>query len=478
MVVAPAECYQPSNQIVVAPIDGERYAEIDESGFKSASEEPLSSFSIDADGAAYANVRRMINSNQGVNSNAVRVEEFLNYFPFDLPAAEGAHTLSVSHDISVSPWNSNRYLVRFALKGKEIKEEEMPRSNYVFLVDVSGSMSWEDRIGMVKKGLVMLTENLRDDDMVSIVTYSGDVRLALEATSGKNKKAIIEAINSLNTEGWTNGGQAIKMAYEMAKSQHQEGVNSRVILCTDGDFNFGLTRDDDLMELIKSYLDSGVYLTTLGFGTGNLNDKMMEQLANQGNGTFEYIDKVEQLEKVFVHERSKLHCVAKDTKVQVAFDDEFVNSYRLVGYENRVMTAQEFDDEKKDAGEVGAGQCITALYEIIPTTKGRATFESKSGEAKQVATVTVRYKDSATDKSNEINHVVSSEGATATMSEDQSFAAALAMFAMIVRSSEYSGESTLERVEEMLTREFKNDEHGYRAEFVELVKKYRTQTGK
>lgn len=441
---------------------GEKYEEYGENDFLYASESPLSSFSVDADGASYANMRRFVLNEQPVPSASVRIEEYLNYFTFDYPEPKAGDLLSVSSEISVAPWNKEHFLLRLGIKAKSIEHAKLPPSNYVFLVDVSGSMASADKLDMLKDGLLMLSDNIRDDDRVTIVTYSGSVSMALEPTLGKDRQQIKSVIRELYASGSTNGGEAIKMAYEAAQEFYVEGGNNRVILATDGDFNVGVTSNEAMVELIENYLDSGTYLTVLGFGEGNLNDSMMEKVANSGNGNYEYIDCVAQMKKVFVEEITKLYCIAKDAKIQVDFDPEAVDQYRLIGYENRGMSNEDFDDERKDAGEIGVGQTITALYEIIPV-------DEASTQIDVVGAMALRYKDGSTGVSREINHSISSSMLSES-SEDQNFAASLALYGMLLKESKYSGEGSAIMAAELAEGSCSFDPNGYRKEFVSLVK--------
>ncbi len=444
---------------------GENYTDYGENDFVSAIEIPFSTFSVDADGASYANMRRYITSEMSVPPASVRVEEFLNYFTFNYPEPNDGDILALSSEITKAPWSEGHYLLRLGIKAKSIALEKLPPSNYVFLVDVSGSMSSSNKMDLLKQGLSMLADNIRDDDRVTIVTYSGNVKMALEPTLGRDREDIKAVISELYANGSTNGGEAIQMAYQAAKEYYVKGGNNRVILATDGDFNVGVTSTDAMIELIEEYLDSGIYLTVLGFGSGNLNESMMEQVANCGNGNYEYIDCVAQMKKVFVDEITKLYCIAKDSKIQVQFNPSMVDSYRLIGYENRTMSEEEFDDEKSDAGEIGVGQTITALYEIIPTEG--ATSEGT------IAEMTMRYKDGSTQQSYEVSHLVSGSYTSINnieASEDHNFAASLALFAMLLKESNYSGSGTSAMAIELAEGSSSFDPNGLRAEFVSLMR--------
>ncbi len=450
-----------------APEIGNKFTEYGENDFVEAAKSPLSTFSVDADGASYAVMRRLITDETSVPSEAVRIEEFLNYFTFDYPEPKDGGNLSVSSEITKAPWNQEHYLLRFGIKGKSVNLDQLPPSNYVFLIDVSGSMSSNDKLDLAKDGFTILANNLRDEDRVSIVTYSGNVSMVLEPTLGKDRDLIKEAISQLDASGSTNGGNALQLAYDAATKYYRKGGNNRVIMATDGDFNVGVTNQDDLVELVEDYLDKGIYLTVLGFGSGNLNDSMMEQIANHGNGNYEYIDNINQVKKVFVNEATKLFVAAKDSKIQVDFNPDKVSKYRLIGYENRVMSNEDFDDDDKDAGEIGYGQTITALYEIIPNT------EKTNNQT--IADFKLKYKNADTDESIEKDHNVSGDYniiQKAILSENQRFASALIMFGMKLKSSKFMGETSNDLIISMAESSLTYDPYEYRKEFVSLVKSY------
>ncbi len=387
---------------------GEKYEEYGENPFFDVADAPVSTFSVDCDGASYSNMRRWINLGQNPPKASIRVEEFINYFSFDYPEPTDGHNVSVDTETVPCPWNGEHELLRIGLKGKDIPLSQLPATNYVFLIDVSGSMASPDKLGILKTGFLALTDVLNETDRVAIVTYSGNVRVALPSTHGDERNKIREAIQSLSASGSTAGGAAIKMAYDIAVENFIPGGNNRIILGTDGDFNVGISSDDDLVELIQDNRDKGVYITVLGVGGGNLNDSMMEKVANNGNGTYEYIDNADQIEKVFVNERSKFYAVAKDCKIQVTFNPERVGKYRLIGYENRVMSNEDFEDDTKDAGDIGVGQTVTALYEIIPVDETvSAPF----------ASLEVRYKRPGEDESVVLEKTTSVAVTTSASSE-------------------------------------------------------------
>ena len=424
------------------PQAGDNFDEIIENAFIKVADEPVSTFSVDADGASYSYMRRCINSGYLPTANAIRTEEFLNYFTFDYADPTGDESVAINSEIGVCPWNTEHYLLRLGLKGKTLAEADMPVANYILLVDTSGSMSGTDRIDLLKSGLCNMIDYMRPTDRIAIITYSGEVKRILESTLVKDADKIKKAIKKLEASGYTPGGEAMKMAYDEAVEHYIAGGNNRIIMCTDGDFNVGVTSTEALVEMVESYLDKGIYLSIMGFGTGNYQDSKMESLSNHGNGTYTYIDSEEEMMKVFVHERSHFFSVANDTKCQVHFFD-WVDSYRLIGYENRVMNNEDFENDKKDAGEIGAGQTITALYELIPS--GSITQEATA------ATFEVRYKKALGDESRLLHLNVGKyyDGVTKT-SKEFNFAAGLAAYAMILRNSEYKGNADYSMVNELI----------------------------
>lgn len=437
---------------------GDQFEDFTDNPFISAAEEPVSTFSVDADGASYAIVRKYLNSGFKIPASAVRIEEFLNYFTFDYANPSGDESVAINAEVGDCPWAEGHKLMRLGIKGKEFGAGEMPKSNYVFLVDVSGSMNSKDKIELLKSGLIELVDHLDPEDRISIITYSGEVQKLLESTLVKDSNTIKKAIKKLVASGSTNGGHAIEMAYEEALDNYIEGGNNRVILGTDGDFNVGITNTDDLVELVESYAKKGIYLTACGFGSGNLNDAMMEKISNSGNGTYSYIDSEDELTKVFVNERTNLISVANDSKIQITFNAELVDSYRLIGYENRVLSNEDFENDAKDAGEIGAGQTITALYEIIPADKA-------AGEAKY-ADFAFRYKKALGEESRLLDLEVKESG---SVSENFTFAAGVAEFGMILRKSPYKGGSTLDAAAELVSSSLAFDPFGYRAQLLKLI---------
>ncbi|MDY6319726.1 MAG: von Willebrand factor type A domain-containing protein, partial [Bacteroidales bacterium] len=409
---------------------GDKYDQIVENPFVKTADENVSTFSVDADGASYANMRRYLMEGMLPDKNSVRTEEFLNYFTFDYPDPADGKTVAINSETGVCPWNSEHYLLRLGIKGKSVPESEVPQANFVFLIDISGSMDSDDKLPLLKNSLMTLVDYLRPTDRISIVTYAGGVEKILESTPVSEASTIKKAIKKLSAYGSTSGGAGMKMAYEEAKANFKKGGNNRVIMGTDGDFNVGVTDTDELKEMVQDYAKGGIYLTCCGFGRGNLNDSMMETVSNWGNGTYEYIDSEGEMTKVFVNERSKFYSVANDSKCQVTFDKDMVEAYRLIGYENRKLENDDFENDDKDAGEIGAGQTITALYEIIP---------GKSFEAgKSVAKFDFRYKESIGSQSIALSDDVMAQSSD-QLSENLSFAAGVAAYAMLLRNSEYKG---------------------------------------
>ena len=439
---------------------GDRFDEIVENPFVKVSEEPRSTFSVDADGAAYAYFRRMTNLRNLVPAGAVRIEEYLNYFTFDYADPAGGETLALNAETGPCPWNPEHRLLRLGLKGKTLSAQETPLANYVFLVDVSGSMSSNDKLPLLKTCLKSMLAQMNPEDQVSIVTYSGKSETLLRPTKVREANKITKVIRKLSANGSTNGGDALRDAYTLAKESFIQGGNNRIIMGTDGDFNVGVTSTDELLEIVENGARQGIYLTVCGFGTGNLNDAMMETVSNHGNGTYEYIDSEAEMLKVFVHERNRFVAVANDTKVQVTFNPAGVDSYRLIGYENRVMANEDFEDDSKDAGEIGSGQTITALYEIVPA-------KDASSEA-VCCTFDVRYKNALQESSKALSMNVPFSGDT--MSENLSFAAGIAALGLTLRDSKYKGTASLSLSEKLVKNALSFDPHGYRTELLALIR--------
>lgn len=446
--------------------DESKFDEIIENQFVSAKEQNQSTFSIDADGASFCTMRRYTDIGWEISKDMVRIEEYLNYFTFDYADPQGDNNVAINSELGTCPWNPNHKLLRLGIKGKSLKKEEIPLANYVFMVDVSGSMSGEDRIELLKSGLLNMLEYLNPKDRISIVSYSGDVKLVLESTPVEKINEIKKAIYSLNTGGSTNGGDALKMAYQQAVNNYIKDGNNRIIMGTDGDFNVGVTSTEELLKIVEEYASKGIYLTVCGFGTGNYNDGMMEKVSNRGNGTYEFIDSEEQMMKVFVHERSKFNSVANDAKCQITFNPEYIDSYRLIGYENRKLNNEDFLDDKKDAGEIGAGQTITALYEIITSPE----FE-KISDNQKIATFDFRYKKSLLEESIPLSLEIMSQDFNQNLSENYTFAAGVACFGLVARDSQFKGNASREMAKDLISKSLTFDPGNYRKGFLEIIDK-------
>ena len=467
------------------PYNTESYAEIDENEFRSVGEAPLSTFSIDVDRASYANIRRFIQDGQRPPVDAVRIEEMINYFPYQWGDVAGEHPFAVTTEVTQAPWKREHRLVRIGLHAESIETENLPPSNLVFLLDVSGSMSSQDKLPLLKKAFALLVDQLREQDRVAIVVYAGAAGLVLPSTPGSEKDEILAALEKLRAGGSTAGGAGIKLAYDVARKNHIDGGNNRVILATDGDFNVGASSDDAMVKLIEKERESGTFLSVLGFGTGNLKDSKMEQIADHGNGNFAYIDGLLEARKVLVEEMGgTLLTLAKDVKLQVEFNPATVSGYRLIGYENRLLADEDFNDDTKDAGELGAGHTVTALYEVVPAgvAMPRPSVDPLRYQAQQPAEdnapppsrfedemmfVKVRYKDPDGDTSRLLEHAVMDR--TGMPSADLRFAAAVAGFGMLLRESEHAGTFTLDDVVSLAEAGRGDDPRGYRGEFIRLV---------
>jgi Ca-activated chloride channel family protein len=463
----------------------EDYSHIVENKFLEATNNPLSTFSIDVDEAAYSNVRRYLQNGSIPPAGAVRIEEMINYFDYAYPQPSNDEPFSVNTEISACPWSPQHRLVHIGLQGKEIPVNNLPAANLVFLIDVSGSMMDENKLPLVKSSMKLLVDQMRNDDKVAIVVYAGSAGLVLPSTSGMNKTAIKEAIDNLQAGGSTAGGEGIKLAYKVAKQNFIQNGNNRLILATDGDFNVGVSSDDDLVRLIEKERESGVFLSVLGYGMGNYKDNKMQLLADKGNGNHSYIDNINEARKVLVSEfGSTLFTIAKDVKLQLEFNPSKVQAYRLIGYENRVMAAEDFNDDKKDAGELGSGHTVTALYEVIPVgiksdfikavdplkyqpTKNNAPVSSNTEE---IMTIKLRYKKPDGDVSKLITHpVIDTHADLVKTSDNFRFSAAVASFGMMLRNSEYKQMSSWQQVISLAKAAKGADVNGYREEFIRLV---------
>ncbi|MFN8116735.1 MAG: von Willebrand factor type A domain-containing protein [Bacteroidia bacterium] len=462
----------------------EEYSRIYENEFKDSKKDPLSTFSIDVDKASYSNIRRMLNQNQLPQPDAVRIEEMINYFSYNYPQPSNEHPFSINTEYTDCPWNKNHQLIHIGLQGKQIEVKNLPSNNLVFLIDVSGSMEDENKLPLLKSGLRLLVEQMREEDKVSIVVYAGAAGIVLPATSGKNKEKIYDALDNLQAGGSTAGGEGILLAYKTAKENFIAKGNNRIILATDGDFNVGVSGDGELVRLIEKQRDDGVFLSVLGFGTGNYKDSKMEQLADKGNGNYAYIDNILEAKKVLVKEMGgTLLTIAKDVKLQLEFNPAFVKGYRLVGYENRLLNNEDFNDDKKDAGELGSGHTVTAIYEIIPAGSSEviASIDSlKYQQPKQtpsplafnneVMTVKFRYKEPKESQSKLISHVVLNKKTDFNnSSENCKFACAVAEFGLLLRDSKFKGETNYKDILALAKQVKGKDDEGYRAEFIKLV---------
>ena len=459
----------------------ESYNEIEENNFKLVKAAPLSTFSIDVDKAAYSNIRRMINNGIEVPKDAVKIEEMINYFDYDYPQPKDEHPFAIQTEYIETPWNKNPKLVKIGLQGKEVPLKDVPASNLVFLIDVSGSMSSPNKLPLLKPAFKLLVNQLREQDKISIVVYAGAAGLVLEPTSGDDKIKIEEALNELQAGGSTAGGEGIRLAYKVAKENFIKNGNNRVILATDGDFNVGMSSDSAMKDLIKEQRESGVFLTVLGFGMGNYKDSKLETLAQTGNGNHAYIDSMQEAQRVLGTEfGGTLYTIAKDVKIQVEFNPDNVQAYRLIGYENRMLNDEDFKDDKKDAGELGSGHNVTALYEIIPPGVKSEYLKDIDGykyirqvptanNSNELLTVKFRYKDPDGSKSKLLEEVVYTSSEKKP-SEDLNFISALALFGMNLRASEFSNGKATPLVLELAEKGRGKDKDGYRAEFIRLVK--------
>jgi Ca-activated chloride channel family protein len=468
-------------------LNTEAYDFISDNPFVRVVQEPLATFSIDVDTASYANIRRFLTMNQQPPKDSVRIEEMINYFTYEYPSPTGRHPIAAYSEVTAAPWRPDHRLVRIGIKAKEIDMSRRPPSNLVFLIDVSGSMATPEKLPLLKSAMHLLVEQLGEGDHVSIVTYAGISGLQLRSTSGDKKEIINMAIERLGADGSTNGAAGILLAYETAMNNFIRGGINRVVLATDGDFNVGITNQGDLTRLIEEKAKSGVFLSVLGFGMGNYKDSTLEKLADKGNGNYAYIDTLNEARKVLVEEMSgTLLTIAKDVKIQVEFNPAEVNAYRLIGYENRALRPEDFNDDRKDAGEMGAGHAVTALFEVVPRGIEIETprvdplkYQQPPVTARRAANgeilnLKIRYKEPDGDVSQLLETPVIDRGTTFnSASADFRFAAAVASFGMILRESPYKGQATVDAVIEIAERSRGADKNGYRDEFVRLARKAR-----
>lgn len=457
----------------------ESYDIINENIFKEVVHNPLSTFSIDVDKASYSNVRRFLNNNSMPVKDAVRLEELINYFDYEYPQPENGDPFSVNLEMGDCPWNKDHQLLMIGLQGENISKENIPAGNLVFLIDVSGSMDSPNKLQLLKQSFKLLVNNLRDEDRVAIVVYAGAAGCVLESTPGTEKAKIIASLDLLQAGGSTAGGEGLKLAYKIAKENYIPGGNNRVIIATDGDFNVGPSSDAEMTRLIEEKRDDGIFLTALGFGMGNYKDSKMEQISNAGNGNYSYIDNIMEAKKVFGEELwGTLYTIAKDVKIQVEFNPAKVKAYRLIGYENRMLEKEDFNNDEKDAGDIGCGHTVTALYEIIPAGSDEEVSnvdpleyqDSKTVNSKNLLTVKLRYKEPDKDESKLITiRKKESEIRNVLASENFRFAASVAEFGMLLRDSEHKSNSSYEDVLTLAKESAGVDEYGYRSDFIKLV---------
>lgn len=460
----------------------ESYKGFEENSFISPLKEALSTFSADVDVASYNNIKRFLNSGNLPPVDAVRVEEMINYFQYDIPSPKGNNPVAIKTELSPSPWNSKHQLLRVSLKAKDIPKDNLPASNFVFLIDVSGSMYDSNKLPLVKSSLKLLVDQLREKDKVAIVTYAGNAQVRLESTSGDNKMKIKEIIDGLEAGGSTAGGDGMKMAYSIARKNFLTLGNNRIVMATDGDFNVGSSSDSDMEKLIERERESGVNISILGYGMGNYKDSKLELLANKGRGNYAYINDISEARKAMISEfGGTMFTVAKDVKIQVEFNPEYVQYYRLVGYENRLMAAEDFNNDKKVGGDMGVGHVVTAIYDIIPAgvkseevghidpLKYQETkSKTISNSSLELATVKFRHKDPTGDKSKLQEHIVF-HNAIKPMSADFNFATAVAELGMLLRNSSHKQQANFDSLIKRAKANKGQDDEGYRAEFIKIA---------
>jgi Ca-activated chloride channel family protein len=468
---------------IITNDDHEDYEEFVENVFESPKSSPFSTFSIDVDNASYTNIRRFINNGQTVPKDAVRIEEMINFFKYNYPQSKNEHPFSISTEYSDCPWNSNNKLVKIGLQGKNIETDNLPASNLVFLIDVSGSMSSDNKLPLLIQSLKVLVNQLRKEDKVAIVVYAGAAGLVLPPTSGDKKMTIFDALDKLSAGGSTAGGQGIELAYKIALENFIKGGNNRVVLATDGDFNVGASSDNDMQRLIEDKRKSGVFLTCLGYGMGNYKDSKMEVLADKGNGNYAYIDNIQEANRFLGKEfKGSMFAIAKDVKIQIEFNPTFVQAYRLIGYENRKLRAEDFKNDAIDAGELGSGHTVTAIYEIVPVNVKcdyfTATNETKYTKienkginySNELATIKFRYKKPDGEKSIEmVNTIANTIVSLENSSSDFKFSVAVAWFGLNLRDSKLVNNKSLTDIKNLAKQGLTNDDEGYRAEFVSLI---------
>jgi Ca-activated chloride channel family protein len=475
MSYAPVQFYEEE-------FNREGYSAIHENGYKDAIKAPLSTFSIDVDAASYSNMRRFLNDGQKPPIDAVRIEEMINYFNYDYPQPDNKHPFAIYQELAHCPWNEENMLLHIGLQGEKIEMENLPASNIVFLIDVSGSMSSHNKLPLLKKAFKLLIQQLREEDRVAIVVYAGSSGLVLPSTSCKDKETIINSLERLQSGGSTAGAAGLKLAYQVASENFIDGGNNRIILATDGDFNVGQSSNSEMERLIEKERERGIFISVLGFGMGNYMDDKMEIIADKGNGNYSYIDNIMEAKKVLVNEfGGTLFTIAKDVKIQIEFNPTIVESYRLIGYENRMLNNEDFEDDKKDAGELGSGHTVTALYEIKLANKSSlnknalkyqtTNLNNVAKEGDEVATVKFRYKKPDGKKSILLQEVIPyRNNYVSDMSENFRFSAAVAGFGMLLRNSEHKGNASYKSIIDLAKNSKEKDAEGYRSEFIQLIK--------
>lgn len=460
----------------------EAYDAIHENGYKYAVKDPLSTFSIDVDAASYSNIRRFLNDGKNPPVDAVRIEEMINYFSYDYPQPDNGHPFTIYQELAKCPWNEENLLLHIGLQGEKIETENLPASNIVFLIDVSGSMNSHNKLPLLKKAFKLLVQQLREEDRVAIVVYAGSSGLVLPSTAGNEKNKILESLEKLSAGGSTAGAAGLKLAYQVATENFIEDGNNRIILATDGDFNVGQSSNAEMERLIEKEREKGIFISVLGFGMGNYQDSKMEIIADKGNGNYAYIDNIMEAKKVLVNEfGGTLFTIAKDVKIQIEFNPAIVESYRLIGYENRLLNNEDFEDDKKDAGELGAGHTVTALYEIKLANHGSLSkndlkyqttqLNKLAKEGDEVATVKFRYKKPNETKSILLEEVIPyADHNISEISDNFKFSAAVASFGMLLRDSEHKGNASYKSTIKLAQEAKGKDPEGYRSEFIQLIK--------
>lgn len=478
--------YKYMESVPTSASNTEEYTEIIENGFKNTIDNPLSTFSIDVDTASYTNFRKNINYGIIPENDAIRIEEMLNYFTYDYDEPKDGKPFSINTEIGKSPWDEEHYLLTVGIQGKNVDKASLPKSNLVFLIDVSGSMDEPDKLPLLKNAFSQLVEVLDEEDKVSIVVYAGSSGVVIDSVRGNEKEIILDALENLSAGGSTGGAEGIERAYQLAEKNYISNGNNRVILATDGDFNVGPSSVEELESIIEKKRESGIFLSVIGFGSGNLKDNRMETLADKGNGNYSYIDTPREAKKVLVDEMAgTLLTIAKDVKIQLEFNPSSVESYRLIGYENRALRDEDFENDAVDAGELGAGHRVTAIYEVAPahasySDEKELKYQTQETVVKdefqnEISEIRLRYKEPEGKVSKEILHVVSFDNTPVNgknLTEDFWFAAAVAEFGMICRDSEYKGDATINSVLELAEKGLGEDKGGYRREFMDLVERY------